>query len=93
MTLCFVLERRWPVEQAIRLRRTAADAFTGWPWLSPPHSMGEVTAIDLSRALSAGDGARTVDLTRRWVDGAWKAWATHHPVVRTRTDWLARKLD
>jgi Family of unknown function (DUF5946) len=92
VTLCFVLERRWPVEQATRLRRAAADAFRGWPWLTPPGSMGEVTAIDVATSLSAGDGASAVSLTRRWVDGAWAAWASHHPAVRARTDFLAIQL-
>jgi hypothetical protein len=92
VTLCFVLERRWPVDQAIRLRRVAADAFAGWPWLEPPASMGETSAIDLARAIESRDGTQAVDLTRRWVDGAWAAWDRHHPVVRARTDWLARRL-
>ena len=92
LTLCFVLERRWPVDQAIRLRRLGADAFRGWPWLTPPESMGDVSAIDLSNALAGGDGASAIDLTRRWVDGAWAAWASHHPVVRARADHLARQL-
>jgi hypothetical protein len=93
ITLCFVLERRWPVDQAVRLRRAAADAFSGWPWLEPPGTMGEVSAIDVSEALAAGNGPGAIDLTRRWVDGAWSSWDRHHPVVRARTDWLARKLE
>ncbi|HXG25641.1 MAG TPA: DUF5946 family protein [Candidatus Binatia bacterium] len=92
ITLCFVLERRWPVDQAVRLRRVAANSFSGWPWLTPPDSMGDVTAIDIARALDAGDGTLAVDLTRRWVDGAWAAWSRHHPVVGARTDWLTRRL-
>jgi hypothetical protein len=92
VTLCFVLERRWPVDQAIRLRRVAADAFDGWPWLEPPASMGEVTAIDLSRAIEARDGDGAIALTRRWVDGAWAAWAAHQQAVRARADGLARIL-
>jgi hypothetical protein len=92
VTLCFVLERRWPVDHANHLRRAAADAFRGWPWLSPPDSMGDVTAIDVASALVAGDGASAVALTRRWVDGAWAAWAAHHPAVRARADFLARQL-
>ena len=92
LTLCFVLERRWPVDAAIRLRRHAADAVRGWPWLPPPEHMGDVSAIDLSAALAAGDGTRAIELTRRWVDGAWAAWATHHPAVRSRADELARRL-
>lgn len=41
VTLCFVLERGWRVDQAIRLRRVGADAFGSWPWLEPPISMGD----------------------------------------------------
>jgi hypothetical protein len=92
VTLCFVLERRWPVDQAIRLRRFAADSFRGWPWLTPPESMGEVTAIDLSRALADGDGTSAISLTKRWVDGAWAAWASHHHAVRARAEELSRLL-
>lgn len=92
LTLCFVLERRWPVEQAIRLRRLGADSFRGWPWLTPPDAMGEITAIDLSAALAAGDGTTAVELTRRWVDSAWAAWASHHAAVRSQADELARRL-
>lgn len=92
LTLCFVLERRWSVDQANRLRRAAADAFRGWPWLTPPESMGKVTAIDVAAALTAGDGGHAVSLTRRWVDGAWAAWGSHHPAVRARAETLERLL-
>ena len=92
LTLCFVLERRWPVDQAIRLRRLAADSFRAWPWLEPPESMGDVSAIDVCRALEARDGGRAIDLTRRWVDEAWSAWAARHDPVRARADELARRL-
>ena len=92
VTLCFVLERGWPVDQAIRLRRLAADSFDGWPWLAPPESMSDVTAIDLARALEARNGGLAIELTRRWVDGAWAAWSDHHRAVRSRADQLARLL-
>jgi len=92
VTLCFVLDRRWPVDQAIRLRRFVADSFRAWPWLSPPESMGDVTAIDLSAALAAGDGTLAVALTRGWVEGAWSAWAAHQPAVRSRADALQQDL-
>ncbi len=92
LTLCFVLERHWPVDQAVRLRRMGADGFDQWGWLTPPDTMGDVSAIDLDGALRAGDGAHAVDLTRRWVEGAWAAWASHHGTVRARADALARSL-
>lgn len=92
ITLCLVLERRWPAGQAIRLRRAAGDSFSGWPWLPRPDSMGEITAIDVANAVALGDGPNAISLTRRWVDGAWAAWAIHHQAVRARADWLARRL-
>ena len=92
LTLCFVLERRWPVDQAIRLRRMGADGFDRWPWLTPPPSMGEITAIDVARAVNAGEGAEAIALTRRWVDGAWAAWSGHHGPVRSRAEALTRRL-
>ena len=92
MTLCLVLERRWPVTRAIDLRRLAADRFAAWPWLERPAEMGDVTAIDLHRAVAAGDGVLAMDLTHRWIHGAWTAWSAHHPAVRERADWLAKLL-
>jgi hypothetical protein len=92
LTLCFVLERRWPVERASHLRRVGADAFEGWPWLEPPGSMGPVTAIDIDAAIRARDGPAAVSLTRRWVDGAWARWGLHHAAVRGRADSLSRLL-
>lgn len=93
VTLCFVLERRWPVGHAMLIRKVGADSFSGWPWLSRPDFMGEVTAIDVADAVAAGDGPAAISLTRRWVDGAWAAWSVHHPAVRARADWLARRLE
>lgn len=92
LTLCFVLERRWPVERGVDLRRACADAFDRWPWLEPPSSMGDLSAIDIDRAIRARDGASAIDLTRRWVNGAWAAWSRHHPAVRSRADSVGRRL-
>jgi len=92
LTLCFALERGWRVDQAARLRRIAADAFAGWPWLDRPDGMGDVTAVDVWRALDDGDEARAAELVGRWVDDAWNAWADHHDAVRSRADDLARRF-
>ena len=85
VTLCFVLKRGWPVDQAIRLRRVGADAFAGWPWLEPPGSMGDVTVVDVAAATPTDMAA---ELVRRWVNGAWAAWIDHHPAVIARADEL-----
>lgn len=92
VTLCFVLERGWPVTRAVRLRTVAADAFEGWPWLERPDRMGEVTAVDVSAAVAHGAVDRARDLTAAWVEGSWSAWSTHHAAVRARADALSRLL-
>jgi hypothetical protein len=92
VTLCCTLERGWPVERAVFLRRVAADSVRGWPWLERPDSMGDVTAIDLAQALRVGDGAAATELTRRWVHGAWEAWALQHRAVRARATELVTRL-
>ena len=92
MTLCLVLERDWPVDQAVRLRRVAADAFDRWPWLDRPDSMGEITVVDIDRAIEAGDRLRAADVVEAWIDAAWGAWSAHHPAVRARTDELVARF-
>jgi Family of unknown function (DUF5946) len=78
IALQLVLEEGWRVDQAIRLRAAAADAIDGWPWLEPPASMGDVSAVDVAGAADA-ERAAAVD---RWVHGAWSAWRQHHAAVR-----------
>jgi len=92
LTLCCTLERGWPVERAFFVRRVAADGFRGWPWLDRPDRMGDVTAIDVAASLGLGDGPAAADLTRRWVHGAWAAWAGQHRAVRARANELLAKL-
>ena len=92
MALCCTLERGWPVERAVFLRRLGADGVHGWPALDPPDEMGDITAIDVAAALETGDGSAAAELTRRWVRGAWAAWGTNHDVVRTRASELVAKL-
>jgi hypothetical protein len=92
ITLCCALERGWPIERAVFLRRLGADSFRGWPWLERPVSMGDVTAIDVAAALQRGDGAAAAGLTARWVRAAWTAWATHHRAIRSQAEALVRNL-
>ena len=92
VTLCCALERGWPMERTIFLRRLGAESFRGWPWLEQPERMGDVTAIDVARALRAGDGSAAAELTRSWVHGAWAAWGNHHRAVRARASELVAKL-
>lgn len=92
LTLCLTLERGWPIERAVFLRKRSADSFAGWPWLPRPDRMGDVTAIDVAAAVAAGDLASASALTPRWVEGAWDAWRQHADAVRTRADDLVRRL-
>jgi len=92
VTLRLVLEEGWAVDQAVRLRRVAADAFDGWPWLDRPEAMGEITVVDVGRAVEAGDGPRAADLVEAWIDNAWGAWSTHHAAVRDRADELVARF-
>jgi hypothetical protein len=92
ITLCCVLERGWSTEKAIFLRRLAADSFRGWPWLERPVSMGDVTAIDVKAAIDRGDGTSAIELTGRWINGAWAAWSAHHLAVRSRARDLVARL-
>lgn len=91
-TLCFILERGWPVAHGPRLRALAADAYDGWPWLPRPDAMGEVTAVDVSAAVRRDDLETAGALTRSWVHGAWAAWAMHHDAIRARADALAARI-
>jgi hypothetical protein len=93
VTLCAVLEKGWAVEHAVRLRRVGADAFDRWPWLGRPDPMGDVSVVDVARAVEGAGGATTAgELIEAWIDAAWGAWSAHHPAVRTRTDELVTRF-
>ena len=92
VTLCFVLERGWPVDRAVMLRRVAADAFDRWPWLDPPMAAGGVSAMDVAVAVADKNPIAAQEVTRSWVEGAWDAWAELHPAIRIRADDLSRLL-
>ncbi len=52
ITMSLVLENGWKSDQAVRIRRIAADAFSDWPRLSVPADMGAVTAADVAGAVA-----------------------------------------
>ena len=54
--------------------------------------MGEITVVDVGRAVEAGDGARAADLVEGWIDAAWGAWSGHQSAVRARTDALVARF-
>ena len=79
-----VLRRGWPAERLIEIRRVAADAYDGWPWLTPPASMGPVTAVDVA----AAPADEVADRVRAWVEGASAAWTAHDPEIAALTERL-----
>lgn len=89
ITLHLVLERGWPASQAVRLRTMAADSSDVRTWLEPPASMGPVTAVDVAGAQDDDLG----EVVRAWIDGAWGAWMSHHPAVRSTAARLVTQLD
>ncbi len=76
-----VLEGGWPADRLVDIRRAVADANDGWPWLTPPGSMGGTGAVDVTLAPAADVAA----VVRAWVDAAYGAWADCHPAVRILT--------
>ncbi|MFL5649162.1 MAG: DUF5946 family protein [Chloroflexota bacterium] len=82
--LHLVLERGWSADRLISIRRVVADANDGWPWLTPPASMGGIGAIDVTSAAAAD----VPDVVRTWVEAAYAAWADHHGAIRALTTRL-----
>jgi hypothetical protein len=87
--LCLVLERRFPVDAAVRaIARLASQGFDHgqeFPWLEPPAARGLVTVIDIATAADVDGHVRAM---QRWADSAWGAWKEHHPAIRRRADAL-----
>jgi hypothetical protein len=87
--LCLVLERRFPVDAAVRaIARLASQGFDHgqeFPWLEPPADRGLVTVIDI---VTAADADAHVREMKRWADSAWGAWKEHHPAIRRRAEAL-----
>lgn len=82
ISLCLVLERRFPMEKATEALAGATKLEGLLFWLTPPPSRGTLTVADVQRA--AGAPAH-LDLVSQWASCAWTAWAPHHAQVRT---WL-----
>lgn len=90
--LCVSLERPAalaPTRALAPLLQAAADRSDRFHWLQPPAHLGEVTVVEVHRALSVptrarhdDDTARQFAAVRRWAESVWSAWAVHHDVVR-----------
>ena len=83
--LCLVLERGFPVDNAVRTIARLASEGPAFPWLELPPDRGSVTVTDVAAMTDVADHVRAM---QRWADAAWAAWEEHHPAVRRRADAL-----
>lgn len=80
MSLCLVVERRVEPAYATRVMGSAVRVKGRFVWLTPPHTRGRVTVLDVANTSGAHE-----DAVRAWAERAWGAWEEHHSVVR---NWL-----
>lgn len=76
--LYLMLERGLPPERA-NAAMQSISAREDFFWLEPPHSLGEVTVLDVRRTGSPGEH---IECVRRWAESVWGAWSAHHDTVR-----------
>ena len=77
--LCLMLERGFNDEAALMATSVIVSGKDGFHWLTPPPSMGTITAVDVWRTNSAEEHLQAV---REWARSAWHAWAQHHEQIR-----------
>lgn len=84
--LCATLERGWPPERAVQLRRRAIDKLADrWRWLDPQLPLGTLTIASLSEAADADDRGQRL---QAWAEDVWAAYQPHHAGVRRWVDTL-----
>lgn len=49
-----------------------------FPWLAPPHDLGQITVLDIARAKDAGEHRA---LVKKWAASLWAAWGEHQAAV------------
>ena len=81
--LCLLLERGLPPEHANDAMLEAARHKSGYHWLEPPPSLGDLTVADVE---AAADAEAHRDRVRRWAAQMWDVWSPHHATVRGWAD-------
>lgn len=81
VSLQLVLERDVDQSTATRILPQLAARKDMFTWLEPPGSLGDLTVNSVLAATSAIEHRAAVV---EWARSVWRAWATHHVVVR---DW------
>jgi hypothetical protein len=86
--LCATLERGWPPQRAVHLRRQAlARPPVEWRWLDPPLPLGSLTIAQVAVAADAAQRGRRL---RTWADDVWSAYGAHHGEIRGWVDALLK---
>ncbi|MDH5378660.1 MAG: DUF5946 family protein, partial [Gammaproteobacteria bacterium] len=76
--LYLCLEQGVPAEKANEAMLKITQHKSQYIWLSPPESMGEITAADIVKETTV-EGH--VEATKAWARSAWEAWSDHHPQI------------
>jgi hypothetical protein len=79
VSLYLVLERGKSSEQATKGIRRALGHQSGFVWLEPPSTLGDLTILDVQ---SATDIVQHETAVKHWADSVWQAWSPHHQTVR-----------
>jgi hypothetical protein len=82
VSLCLVLERAVPTQQATEWLQKFARYKEHLFWLDPPATRGTITVFDVS---IAKDAREHIECVWDWAAAAWSAWSQHH---KTIYDWL-----
>lgn len=82
VALHLVLERSVPPAEVTRVMPWLAKR-EDYRWLEPPAERGAITVLDVHRARTPEEHARTC---WEWARAVWRAWAPHHQQVRA---WAA----
>lgn len=79
VSLFYQLERGFDSSQIIKIRKRLSTRSEGFVWLEPPGSPGAVTILNV---VKAKDAVEHEGIVREWAWVAWRAWSSHHEVVR-----------
>jgi hypothetical protein len=86
MSLCCVLERRYPMVRATEMIGHAISRYKGrFEWLTPPGSRGAVTVLDV---VGATNLCTHIGRVERWARSVWMAWEEHHTKIHPWIDQL-----
>lgn len=86
IALCRLLEGGVGGQRASRERGRTSEvvlarlSMSDWPYLTPPHTLGAVTVVDVQAAPTPSQQQAGATA---WLESAWAAWAEHHETVRT----------